>query len=93
MYKTIEMTMKRKASKAPLVTPSITAKWSNPEEAECLLLVKMVTWGVSIEGVDETSLHVIVEKERQRLPDVLQGIGLFRASECRGLQVTTTLCR
>lgn len=50
----------------------------------------MVTWGVSIEGVDDTSLHVIVEKERQRLPDVLHGIGLFRASECRGLQVTTT---
>lgn len=35
-------------------------------------LVKIVTCGVSIDGLEETSLHDKVEKERHRFPDVLQ---------------------
>ena len=31
-----------------------------------------MTCGVSMAGFDETSLHVIVEKDRQGFPDVLQ---------------------
>lgn len=68
-YRNSKRMMKNTASKAPPDAPSIIAIWL------CLvrfLLVTIVTCGVSIEGFDETSLHVIVEKERHKFPDVLR---------------------
>jgi hypothetical protein len=73
--------MKRRASMAPAAAPAIIATWLGPV---CFLLGNIVTWGVSIEGLDETSLHVIVEKERHKFPEVLHKID---ASECWNMSI------
>lgn len=68
--------MKRRARTAPAAAPAIIATRLGPV---CFFLGNIVTWGVSIEGLDEKSLHVIVEKERHKFPDALHKIN---ASEC-----------
>lgn len=65
--------IKRSARMAPPTTPAIIATLS------CLVRIfggNAVTCGVSIEGVDETSLHDIVEKERHIFPEVLNIINI-----------------
>ena len=65
-----------RAGTAPPAAPAIIAIRLCPL---CFFLLKIVTCGVSIEGLDETSLHVIVENKRHKFPDVLYKVDL---SEC-----------
>lgn len=56
---------------APPTTPSMIARWLC---ALCFFLGIIVTCGVSIEGVENASSHMDVEKERHKFPDVLHNI-------------------
>lgn len=68
MQKNTAREIKRRASMAPPAAPAIMATWSCPA---CFFLGNIVTCGVSIDGLDDTSLHVIVENDRHKFPDVL----------------------
>lgn len=69
MYNNTEREITIRASKVPPTAPSMIAMWVF---LSGFFLVKIVTCGVSIDGLEETSLHDKVEKERHRFPDVLQ---------------------